>query len=111
MAEHHPAGPSTAGSVVLELGPGQGALVLRTPPDLDGMEIEISRDDRAAGLRTHSQVRERRVAGGRQYAAVYPGLAPGDYTVWRDESTRAMTVNVADGTVTTTWWPSGQLAI
>jgi len=37
---HEPAlGPSTTGSVVLELGPGIGALVLYTPPGLDGVEI------------------------------------------------------------------------
>ncbi len=34
--------PSTSGSVVLDLGPGTGALVLHTPPELDGEEIEIS---------------------------------------------------------------------
>ena len=27
--------PSTSGSVVLDLGPGTGALVLHTPPELD----------------------------------------------------------------------------
>jgi hypothetical protein len=35
-------GPSGSGSVVLNVGPGVGALVLHTPADLDGHEIEIS---------------------------------------------------------------------
>ena len=39
------AGPSGPGTVVLELGADIGALILYTPADLDGAEIEISRDD------------------------------------------------------------------
>ncbi len=56
MAEAVP-GPSTSGSVVLDLGPGTGALVLHTPPEFDGAEIEISRLGDAQEPRTHSQVR------------------------------------------------------
>src|SRR5258707_15866311 len=84
MAESVP-GPSGSGSVVLDLGPDIGALVLHTPPELDGSEIEISRlaGDAARG-RTHSRVRPRHTPGGVQYAAVYPGLAAGDYVVWRE---------------------------
>ena len=67
------AGPSGSGTVVLELGPGAGALVLRTPAELDGTEIEISLSG-DPGHRTHSLVRPRHVAGGTRYAAVYPGL-------------------------------------
>src|SRR5258706_5574635 len=76
--------PSSSGSVVLDLGPDIGALVLHTPPELDGSEIEISRlaGDAARG-RTHSRVRPRHTPGGVQYAAVYPGLAAGDYVLSR----------------------------
>ena len=45
----HALGPSGPGTVVLDLGAGVGALVLYTPPDLDGREIEISRDDDSSG--------------------------------------------------------------
>ena len=38
------AGPSGPGTVIMELGAGVGALILYTPADLDGEEIEISRD-------------------------------------------------------------------
>src|SRR5215472_10683060 len=90
-----PLGPSTSGSVVLELGPGVGALVLHAPPELDGAEIEICPATRAGetpAKRTHSQVRQRRTPGGTKFAAVYPGLTAGEYTIWRDASTPAMTV-------------------
>ena len=56
------AGPSGPGTVVLELGAGIGALILYTPADLDGAEIEISRDDDPGARRTHSQVRQRHMA-------------------------------------------------
>lgn len=103
-----PLGPSTSGSVVLELGPGIGALVLHTPPELDGAEIEISRQVRPAGppaKRTHSQVRQRLTPGGTKFAAVYPGLAAGEYTIWRDAHSPAMTVTIDGGQVTTARWP------
>lgn len=95
-------GPSGSGSVVLDLGPGTGALVLHTPPELDGVEIEVSTPGRP---RTHSQVRPRLTAGGTQYAAVYLALAPGEYVIWRDAGTPAMTVTIAGARVTTAWWP------
>ncbi len=105
MAET-PLGPSTSGSVVLELGPGIGALVLNTPPELDDAEIEISlTQDGPSARRTHSQVRPRITPAGTRYAAVYPGLAAGEYTLWRDASTPAMTVKVEGAQVTTASWP------
>lgn len=104
MTEASP-GPSGSGSVVLELGPGVGALVLHVPPELDGREIEISPDSSPAGRRTHSQVRPRHTAAGTRHAAVYPGLTAGDYTIWRDDGTAACAVAVLGGQVTTAWWP------
>lgn len=104
MTEHVP-GPSRAGSVVLDVGPGVGALVLHTPAALDGQEIEISPRDLPAARRTHSQVRERHTAGEVQYAAVYPGLRAGDYTIWKDATTPAGTVTIESGRVTSYRWP------
>ncbi len=108
MAEAAP-GPSTSGSVVLDLGPGTGALVLHAPPELDGAEIEISMVAGDGGgqdtARTHSRVRRRELPGRAQFAAVYPGLAAGDYVIWRDASTRAAVVTVAGASVTTARWP------
>ncbi len=76
MAESS-AGPSGPGTVVLELGPGIGALILYTPAEMDGEEIEISRDGEP---RTHSRVRPRHMPGETRYAAVYPSLPAGRYT-------------------------------
>jgi hypothetical protein len=117
-------GPSSAGSVVLELGDTVGVLVLETTADLNGREIEISPVDGADhqhhdgdhqhhdgdhghghAYRTHSQVRERGTAAGTSYAAVYPGLAVGTYTVWRDHDTPAGTVTIDGGRVTRYRWP------
>jgi hypothetical protein len=100
------AGPTGPGSVVMELGANIGALVLYTPPGLDGEEIEISRDDAPAGThRTHSRVRPRPMTGQTRYAAVYPGLRAGSYTIWRDERTAAATVTVTGGQVSNCHWP------
>jgi len=99
-------GPSHSGSVVLDLGPHCGALVLHAPPELDGREVEISPCGQP-GDRTHSQVRQRHVGSGVRYAAVYPALAPGDYLLWQDAATPAMTVTIAAGAVTAVRWPGG----
>jgi hypothetical protein len=98
-------GPSSPGSVVLELGPGVGALVLHTPQELDGREIEVSLQGAPTGHRTHSQVRQRQLPGGPQYAAVYPGLPAGTYTIWHDTDREAGSVTIAGGEVVTAWWP------
>jgi len=70
--------------VMLDLGPGVGALVLHTGADLHGVEIEIS----PAGHdeeRSHKQVHERPVAGRPLYGAVFESLAEGEYTLWLDD--------------------------
>jgi hypothetical protein len=98
-------GPSSAGSVVLDLGPGIGALILDTPSELAGREIEISPAGAGpSGRRTHSLVRERRTGAGLSYAAVYPDLAVGEYTIWRDAVTPAGMITVRSGQVTRYQW-------
>jgi hypothetical protein len=89
----------------MELGAGIGALILYTPPGLDGEEIEISRDDEPGAKRTHSRVRPRPVPGATKYAAVYPGLPEGRYTIWRDEHTPATAATVTGGQVSSCYWP------
>jgi hypothetical protein len=130
-------GPSSAGSVVLELGDTVGVLVLEATAAMNGWEIEISpvaggehhdhdhdhdHDGDHAGHdhdhghphldahghhphRTHSMVRERGTAAGNSYAAVYPGVPAGTYTVWRDHDTPAGTVTIDGGRVTRYRWP------
>jgi len=108
------AGPSGPGTVVMELGAGVGALILYTPAEMDGEEIEISRDaepgaagtPRALGSRrTHSRVRPRHLPGETRYAAVYPGLPAGRYTAWRDQLHPATAVVITGGQVSTCRWP------
>jgi hypothetical protein len=104
-AHSHPiepvAGPSYSGTVVLELGPGAGALVLRVPAELDGAEIDITGQDGNEPFRTHSMVRPRHVPGGTIHAAVYPDLPPGRYTVWTKDGAAGPTVSITGGSVTT----------
>ncbi len=99
------AGPTGPGVVVMELGAGIGALILYTPPGLDGEEIEISRDGEPGATRTHSRVRPRPLPGTTRYAAVYPGLPEGRYTIWRDEQTPATAATVTGGQVSSCYWP------
>lgn len=99
----HMTGPTGPGSVILELGGDVGALILETPPDLAGREIEIS--TRANPARTHSLVRQRRGRDGTSHAAVYPGLPAADYIIWRDDGTPAGTVTIRGGAVARFRWP------
>jgi hypothetical protein len=99
------AGPSAPGTVVMELGADIGALVLYTPAGLNGREIEISRSDQPGTPRGHSQVRPRHLPTVTRYAAVYPSLCAGHYTIWRDEQSPAATVTIAGGQVTSCRWP------
>jgi hypothetical protein len=104
-----PSGPSAAGSVVLDLGPQVGALVLYAPADLDGVEIEISPGDDPAARRTHSLVRKRDCGGpdpgSVSYAAVYPNVRAGSYTIWRADGTPAGIVAIRGSQVASWHWP------
>ena len=100
------AGPSGPGTVVLELGADVGALVLLTPAEMDGREIEISRDAVPGARRTHSQVRPRHMPTGTKYAAVYPDLPTGWYTIWADEQRPAGHVVITGGRVANWSWPA-----
>ena len=102
MSDHR-YGPTTGGTVLLDLGAGTGALVLYTPPDLLGAEIEISPGTSGA-VRTHAAVRARPAPSQTRYAAVYEGLAAGGYTIWRDHDTPAGQVTVTGGQVTSYHW-------
>jgi len=101
----HAAGPTGPGTVILELGADTGALILYTPADLDGAEIEISHHGDPITRRTHSMVRQRHVANVTKYAAVYSTLRAGEYTIWRDEDRPAATVIIAGGQITSCRWP------
>ena len=85
--------------VMLDLGPGVGALVLRTGAEMHGLEIEISPVDRDQ-KRSHRQVHERPVAGRPLYGAVFEALPVGEYTLWLDDQPLRRHVAVAGAAVT-----------
>jgi hypothetical protein len=99
-------GPSASGSVVLDLGPGAGALVLHAPPELDGRELDICALDTPGLAITHSLVRSRHTARGVQHAAVYPSLRPGEYLIRLDNDGIQLGVTIVAGRVTTAYWPN-----
>ena len=75
MPEHRHEGDFEAG-VMLDIGPGAGALIIFTTDELRGSEIEISpvgEDHR----RTHTDVLPRKVASGYVSAAVVGSLPAG----------------------------------
>jgi hypothetical protein len=70
--------PSGQASVVLDIGPHAGALVVYTGEDLVDAEIEI-RPDGGAWLGAHTAVRERHAGGRVLYAGVFGSLPEGPY--------------------------------
>ena len=105
-AAAHATGATGAGSVVLELGEDIGVLVLHAPARLHGTEIEISQENSGPhGRRTHSLVRERATASGTSYAAVYPDVPAGRYTIWGDDGVAAGTAVISGGQVASFHWP------
>jgi hypothetical protein len=72
--------PSWQGSVILDIGNGVGALVLHTSAEWLDHEIDLAPDDPTL-VNTHSAVRERLSPEGSSYAAVYPQLHEGEYTI------------------------------
>ena len=99
----HRYGPTGAGTVLLDLGAQTGALVLYTPEDLAGAEIEIS-PDTPGTPRTHAAVRARPGPNGTRYAALYAGLPAGGYTLWREHDIPAGPVTITGGQVTSSHW-------
>lgn len=95
----HQLGSSPAGSVMLDIGPDTGVLVIHTTEREHLLEIEISPGTDLAAPRTHAAVRERILPDRILHAAVYPGLPAGTYTVWRDATTPHGTATVAPARV------------
>jgi hypothetical protein len=96
-------GPSYDGDVIVNIGGHVGALIIITPPTLAGREIEIS-PAQNGGARSHVAVRERRGPGRSRFAAVFPALAEGDYTVWDPDGSAAANVTITGGTVAQLEW-------
>jgi hypothetical protein len=89
--------PENVDNLILDIGADTGALVIHAAVDRDQAEVEISPVGEQA--RSHNIVRRREAVSGAVYAAVFPALTAGDYTVWRDAATPAGTVVVHGGRV------------
>ncbi len=89
--------PENTENLILDIGADTGALIIHAAVDRDQAEIEISPAGR--GPRTHNIIRRREAVSGAVYAAVFPALTAGDYTIWRDAATPAGTVAVQGGRV------------
>lgn len=53
---------------------------------------------------THVAVHKREMTSGVSYAAVYPGLRQGDYTLWNADGSPAESVHIEGGTVVELDW-------
>ncbi|MEO9138809.1 MAG: phospholipase [Jatrophihabitans sp.] len=124
MTEQSQLGPSYDGTVVLDIGGDVGALIIHTGADLHLAEIEVSRVDGGLPLphthdghthdghthaqpdptRTHVAVRERRGSTGVRFAAIYPGLREGVYTVWGLDGAVRDAVTIEGGAVAELDW-------
>ena len=102
VTEHHDARSFEQG-VMVDVGPGAGALVIYTNDDLRGEEIEISPKGDDAN-RTHTDVLRRKVADGYVNAAVFGSLAEGEYWLWHSLLREPAEVHIAGGEVTELDW-------
>jgi hypothetical protein len=91
--------PSGQGTVVLDIGEGIGALVVHTPSELCGIEIEIARRGEANAF-VHTEVRERVLPEGSVYAGVFVALDEGDYTLLDIAEHAPRDVTIESGRVT-----------
>src|ERR1700722_7593341 len=102
-----PPDPSPVAAVVLDIGDGIGAVVIDTPPAMEGSEIEIRRVG-TEWRGVHTAVRARLIPTGTQYAAVFGSLAEGRYDLRvrgdLDESP-VLSLDVTGASVTCSLWP------
>lgn len=102
MAEVHTSRVHTQ-DVVLDIGGSTGALIIYTDATRCGEEIELSPAGDSAG-RTHMDVAERWCNGRTVFAAVYPALSSGPYTIWGSPAAPAGRVHIRGGQVTELDW-------
>jgi hypothetical protein len=87
--------------IVLDIGGDTGALILYTPAELVGREIEVSREGEP---RTHTEVLERRINGQAVFAAVYAYLPAGHYRFWDYDDRPVTEFEIAGGQISEVDW-------
>jgi hypothetical protein len=100
------------GSVLLDIGGDIGALVVRMPPDMEGLEVEI-RPTRRHPTETHDHAHVAHVAvvarptdAGLVHSLVFPELRQGAYELYlRPAGPVELTVTITGGKVTEASWP------
>jgi hypothetical protein len=102
MHEHHDEAQFEQG-VMVDVGPGAGALVIYTRDELRGQEIEISPAGEDS-QRVHTDVLRRKTAAGYVCAAVFGSLAEGEYRLWHGSLSGAAAVTITEGQVTELDW-------
>jgi hypothetical protein len=102
LGEHRDEGDFEQG-VMVDVGPGTGAVVIYTDDALHGQEIEISPPG-SDSQRVHTDVLRRRTAGGYVCAAVFGSLSEADYKLWHQSRPGPEMVRVVGGQVTEVDW-------
>ncbi|MHB8687833.1 MAG: phospholipase [Candidatus Dormibacteraceae bacterium] len=102
MTEHHDEDQYEQG-VMVDVGPGTGALVIYADEALRGQEIEISPvgDD---AKRVHTDVLRRRTGSGYIWAAVFGSLPEGEYRLWHSAAAGPREVRIVGEQVTEVDW-------
>ncbi|MDP9115719.1 MAG: hypothetical protein M3O28_00320 [Actinomycetota bacterium] len=106
--------PESMHLVEIEISPVEGDVPVELPQDAhahthshaDGAGHEHSHDHAHASgpVRTHVAVRERRGPAGVRYAAIYPGLRAGKYTIWDVDGSPHKVVTITGGEVLQIDW-------
>jgi len=97
-------GPSGDGTVMLDIGPGRGALIVHASAAMVGVELEIARTN-PGDARSHMAVRKRVGPRGDRYAAIFPSLPVGEYVVYSPDGAAGPVVTVTSGTIAELAWP------
>jgi hypothetical protein len=101
--DEHDTSKTHHGFVMVDIGEEAGALIVHTGSDLQGIEIEIS----PAGMdeaRQHVAILQRMMNGRSFWAAVFPSLAPGVYSLWRPGRPAPDQVSISAATITEVDW-------
>ena len=102
MKEHH-AGGSFEQGVMVDVGPGFGALVIYGRTTLLGHEVEISPSSDDSN-RMHTDFLRRRTSTGQHCAAVFGSLPEGEYRLWGTTVTQPSNVRIVGGEVAEIDW-------
>jgi hypothetical protein len=97
-ADHDIGERAQGGPVLVDIGAGVGALVVRLDPDRIATELHLRPIE--GGPQTHTGVWERHTPNGRVVAAVFPSLPEGRYAILAADGTVITTVDIQGGDVT-----------